>query len=170
MATRQPREEHFAKLIRRTIEAPAWRALPTSAQALYPWLLLEWHGPQFNNNGKIQLSVRQASKCLGIGTEAASRAFHELQAKGFIVIRQLGCLGGDGTAKGPKFELTDLGMPGSDKAQGQKLYRDWKIGHDFAVLKSPAQNPMGRNGKTKSRHEKQDSAIMISMTPKRNAS
>ena len=53
--------EHFTKLIRVTMETPAWRALSSTAQALYPWLKLEWRGPQNNNNGRISLAVSTAS-------------------------------------------------------------------------------------------------------------
>ena len=61
------RAEHFTKLVRNTMETPAWRALRPTAQALYPWLKLEWRGPQNNNNGNIRLSVRQAADRLGVG-------------------------------------------------------------------------------------------------------
>ncbi|MGB3455982.1 MAG: hypothetical protein WBA35_06440, partial [Litorimonas sp.] len=42
------------------MQTPAWRALPTSSQALYVWIKHEWRGKKFNNNGKLRLSVRQA--------------------------------------------------------------------------------------------------------------
>jgi len=58
MANKQDRKgrsasggEHWTKLIRTTMEEPAYSALSTAAQALYPWLKLEWHGPDANNNG-----------------------------------------------------------------------------------------------------------------------
>ena len=56
--------EHFARLTRRMMETPAWKALSPTAQALYPWLKFEFKGPKFNNNGKINLSVRQAAERL----------------------------------------------------------------------------------------------------------
>ena len=62
----EKRAEHFAQMIRTTMEAPAWRALSTTAQALYPWIKLEWRGPKANNNGKIRLSVRDAARRLGV--------------------------------------------------------------------------------------------------------
>ncbi len=70
------------------METPAWRALTLSAQALYPWVRLEWRGAKFNNNGKIRLSVRQAAAKMGCGVNTAARAFQELQAKGFLVVTE----------------------------------------------------------------------------------
>ncbi len=61
----EQRTEHFTKMIRTTMETPAWRALSPTAQALYPWLKFEWRGPQANNNGKLSLPVREAAKRLG---------------------------------------------------------------------------------------------------------
>ena len=62
----------------------------------------EFKGPKFNNNGKINLSVRQAAKRLGVTKNTAVKAFHDLQAKGFIVVTEVGHLGvaghGQGTA------------------------------------------------------------------------
>ena len=51
----------FAILLLMTLDTPAWRALSTAAQALYPWLVMEFKGKNYNNNGKIRLSVRQAA-------------------------------------------------------------------------------------------------------------
>lgn len=129
------------------METAAWRALPTSAQALYPWLKFEWRGPKANNNGGISLSLRQAAEALGVSTEAAGRAFHELQAKGFIVMRRPACLGCEGFAKSPEYELTELPLPHLNAITGRRLYLDWKSGEDFPVQRTRANNPSGRNGR-----------------------
>ncbi len=136
-------------LIRDTMEEPAWRALSTTAQSLYPWLKLEWRGPDFNNNGKIRLSIRQAADRMGVGINTVSRAFHDLQAKGFIVVTEPARLGLGGHAKPPAYELTELKLSHSDAIGGRKLYRDWRKGQDFPVHKSMTNNPSGKNGKTK---------------------
>lgn len=141
------RGQHFARLLRATMQEPAWGALSTAAQALYPWLLLEWHGPDFNNNGKIRFSVRQASRGMGVGLNAAARAFHELQAKGFIVVVEGARLGLEGQARGPAYEITELGLPHAEGRGGRGLYRQWRPGADFPVHKGRANNPKGRNGK-----------------------
>jgi DNA-binding transcriptional regulator YhcF (GntR family) len=45
------------------------------------------------NNGDLSLSLDEAARLLGIGKATAARAFAELEAKGFIVMRR----GGAGT-------------------------------------------------------------------------
>ena len=140
------RAEHFTKMIRSSMETPAWRALSAAAQALYPWLKLEWRGPEANNNGKIKLSVRQAADRLGMGINTAARAFHDLQAKGFIFVTEPARLGFGGDAKSPSFEITELAMPGGGP-DGRKLYRQWREGEDFAVYKATIHNPSGTRKK-----------------------
>ncbi len=128
------------------MEEPAWRALSSTGQALYVWLKLEWHGPDANNNGKIRLSVRQAAERLGVDRKTAARAFHDLQAKGWIIITEHARLGIDGAACSPAFELTELKMPTSQTPGGRMLYRDWREGCDFPVHQTNANNPRGING------------------------
>lgn len=154
------REEHYAKMHRRTMETPAWRDLSTTAQALYPWLVLEWHGPQWNNNGMVQLSVRQAAHRLGVSVNAAARAFHDLQAKGFIVAREVACLGIDGSARSTSFEITELAMRGTEGISGRKLYVQWSPGNDHPVRKPNTNNPEGRNG------ERTQNPVIEMMTPR----
>lgn len=143
----EARAEHFTKLVRNTMETPAWRALSPTAQALYPWLKLEWRGPQNNNNGKIRLSVRQAADRLGVGINTAARAFHDLQAKGFLVVTEHARLGVEGQATCPAYELTEITLPHGDKRDGRKLFKDWKEGADYPVHKATVHNPRGRRGK-----------------------
>lgn len=139
--------EHFTKLIRTTMETPAWRALSTTAQALYPWLKLEWRGPQANNNGRISLAVGVAAKRLGVQPDTAARAFHDLQAKGFLVVTEAARLGIGGEASSPKFEITELALPHAAGSEGRKLYRQWRQDADFPIHKARAHNPKGVNGK-----------------------
>lgn len=170
---KQPRgepTEHWTKMIRSTMETPAWCALSTAAQALYPWLKLEWRGPDANNNGKIRLSVRDAAERLGVNLDTASRAFHDLQAKGFLVLTEHAMLGIEGAAKSPAYELTELGVAHGKTSEGRKLYRDWRPGADFPVHKARVHNHRGLNGKTKSRHENHDGSVIIFVTKPRNPS
>lgn len=148
-ARRNESTEHFARLTRRMMEMPAWQALPPSAQALYPWLKLEWHGPEANNNGKIRLSCRQAAARLGVDIKTAQRAFHALQAKGFLVVTEPAHLGVSGAARGPSYELTELATPYGASPSGRMLYRQWEKGRDFPVQINRANNPKGHNGKPK---------------------
>ncbi|WP_417429522.1 hypothetical protein [Kiloniella sp.] len=142
----QGRPDHWTKMIRPTMQTDAWRSLSTTAQALYPWLKFEWHGPKSNNNGKLRLSVRQAAECLGCNRNTAARAFLDLQAKGFIVQTEGACLGTGGAAQSPSYELTEIALVGSNV--GRRLYLNWKKGHDFPAIKSATNNPSGTNGKT----------------------
>ena len=116
----------------------AWRALSLKAQALYPWLKLEWKGPKANNNGKISLSVRQASKCMGVSNDTAAKAFHELQSKGFIVMTEPASLGVKGQGKCPKYEINELDLPGEPR--GRCLFSKWKKGPDLPVIKANISN------------------------------
>ena len=143
---RNDTSDHFTKLFRPTMETAAWCALSTTAQALYPWLKLEWKGPKYNRNGQIQLSVKQAANKLGISVNTANRAFHDLQAKGFIVITEKGALGVAGQGKSPKYELTEIAMPHSGEHSGRKLYVQWTEGNDFPIQKHNANNRCGTNG------------------------
>lgn len=140
-------KQHFAPMIRDTMETPAWRALSSTSQSLYVWLKLEWKGAANNNNGKIQFSNRQASNCLGVSINTASRAFHDLQAKGFIVVTKAAILGVGGDAKSACYEVTEMSIPQNDKHKPRQLYKNWKPEQEFPVHKSMANNPTGRNGR-----------------------
>lgn len=143
---RDVRDMHYTTIQRALMKTPAWRALSTTAQALYPWLRLEWHGPNANNNGKLQFSVRQAAAAMGVATNTAAAAFHSLQAKGFLVMTEPAALGVEGYAKCPSYELTELPLPGGS-GKGKQLYLLWSEGGDFSVERSPANNPTGRRKK-----------------------
>lgn len=159
-ARNERRVDHYTQMIRNTMETPAWRALSSTAQALYPWLKLEWRGPSANNNGKIRLSVRDAASRLGVGVDTAARAFHDLQAKGFLVVTETARLGLGGEAKSPSYELTELALPSSGGHAGRKLYVNWHPSGEFPISKALANNPRGRNGKTKPCHQNHDSTVI----------
>jgi hypothetical protein len=168
--SRRPRDkgaaaEHWTKLIRHTMEEPAWRALSSTAQALYPWLKFEWRGPTANNNGKISLSVRQAAARMGVRPDTAAEGFRDLQRKGFIVQTRAPCLGIEGAAKSPEYELTELKMPGAE-GDGRKLYREWMVDADFPIANSSANNPQGNNGRRRkeSRHGNRDEPVTKTVT------
>lgn len=143
------KSEHWTKMVRPTMQTDAWRALSSTAQALYPWIKFEWHGPKANNNGKLRLSVRQAAECLGCNPKTAGRAFHDLQAKGFIVQTEAACLGAGGDAQSPAYEVTEIALPTA--STGRRLFKDWQRGHDFPVKTATTNNPKGRNGQEGSR-------------------
>lgn len=136
--------DKFAKVFLVTMQSPAWRALTPYAQRLHPWLLLEWGGPNANNNGRIAYTVKQAAEALGCNTETARKAFLDLQAKGFLVVTRCAALGTVGTARAHEYELTELGMPKNPVPR--KLYRDWKPDCDFPVVTANVNNPRGVGG------------------------
>jgi len=129
-------QEKYTTISLALMQSEAWQALSGNAQRLYPWIKLEWRGAKFNNNGKISLSVRQAAKCLNFKCQKVSmKAFHDLQAKGFLVQTEAGSLGIEGQGKSPTYEITELAMPGN--SVGRKLYKDWQEGGDFPIKYSP---------------------------------
>ncbi len=162
--------EHWTKMLRPTMEEPAWRALRSTSQALYPWLKFEWRGAQNNNNGKIRLSVRQAAAKMGIGRDAVAMAFHDLQAKGFLVVTEPARLGMSGEAKSPAYEITEIGLSHGEKKSGRKLYQEWRESHDFQVHKAMANNARGANGKTEPCHGKHDGTVIEIMTKRKTLS
>ena len=166
----EKRGEHFAALTRMMMESDAWRALSPSAQALYPWVKLEWHGPKANNNGKLQLSVRQAAERMGCTINTAARAFHALQAKGFLVVTTAGCLGLDGHGRSTSFELTEVPLAGGVGNSGRRLYLAWRPGHDFPVIKAATSSARGRTANPKSRLKKGDGPVARIVTLRAEAS
>ncbi len=156
------RGEHWTKLVRSMMETPAWRALSPVAQALYPWIKLEWRGPDANNNGAIRFSVRQAARALGVSNDTAAKGFHDLQAKGFLVMIEAAALGLEGQAKSPAFEITEIALrPARD---GRRLFLTWQPGHDCPVQRSRANNPSGRNGKTEPCPRNHDGPVLETRT------
>ena len=141
-----PAYEHYTILLRSVLTSPAWSALSPVAQALYPFIRLEWKGPNNNNNCKIRLSARQAGELIGVTKDTAARGFRDLQAKGFIYVTVPGALGVKGVARSPSYEITELLMPTSEKPTGRKLYLQWRKGNDFPVCAHHRNNPTGQNG------------------------
>lgn len=145
MARKTDGSKHFAAMVRHNMETPAWRALSLPAQAIYPWLKLEFKGDKFNNNGKISLSLRQISERTGCNIKTAMRALHDLQRKGFVVVKRPANLGLDGEARSHLLELTEIACP--PETRPRFLFRDWSPQAEFPVAEIAANNPKGRNGK-----------------------
>ena len=134
------KHEHYTKCYHWVMKTDAWKALSPTAQALYPWLKLEWKGDKKgrNNNGEIFLSVRQAAAKMGVSKDTAARAFQDLQAKGFILPTRLGELGVAGKAKCPLWELTEL--PRKNERRPSALFVHWRLGNDYPVQKTMPSN------------------------------
>ena len=126
------------------MDNPAWRALSTAAQAPYPWLVLEFKGKKFNNNGQIRLSVRQATLKMGISKDTVSWAFRDLQAKGFLRVVEGASLGVSGMGKTTAYEITTITTPSNLLKAGDD-FKNWSKGNDFDVFEHPPKNPEGKN-------------------------
>lgn len=139
-------------MLRKTCDTDAWRALSPTAQSLYIAIKLEWRGGDYDNNGEIRLSVRQAAGFMGCSKNSAAKAFYDLQAKGFIVQTKGAKLGVSGNGKSACYEITELSL--TNKAIGQKLYLEWKPDNEFPVKKSAIHNALGKNGKRQDQNAK----------------
>lgn len=142
---RLDKRDHFTVMTRVLMNTQAWKSLSSTAQALYPWIKLEWKGPKANNNGKISLSVRQAADRLGISKDTAARAFQDLQAKGFLVVTEAASLGVYGHGKCFKYEITEIPLP--HERDGRCLYKSWSQGTDLEVVRAVAAKPSGKRSK-----------------------
>ena len=142
---RLDKRDHFTVMTRVLMNTQAWKSLSSTAQALYPWIKLEWKGPKANNNGKISLSVRQAADRLGISKDTAARAFQDLQVKGFLVVIEAASLGVYGHGKCFKYEITEIPLP--HERDGRCLYKSWSQVTDLEVVRAVAANPSGKRSK-----------------------
>jgi len=71
----------FVKLEHWMLKTPAWQSLPPAPRALYVELAQRYNG---SNNGEISMSVREGAGLLHVAKDTATKAFRELEAKGFI--------------------------------------------------------------------------------------
>lgn len=135
----------FTPLIHQTMDTLAWRALTPAAKALYP-LLKRKVGGNTGLNGQIGLGVREAAEYLGTNKDTAARAFHDLEAKGFIVACKVGHLGYAGHGKATEWRLTELGTGAKLNEGGKRTadFRSWQPGRDFPVGRGTT---AGRNAK-----------------------
>jgi hypothetical protein len=104
-------EGPFVPLLKDTLASAAWRAMSPYARLVYV-ALKQRYSFNIKNNGRLYLSVREASKEVGINKDTASRSFREIQHYGFGVITSGACLGVDGRGKAPHWRLTELGCKG----------------------------------------------------------
>jgi len=79
--------EPYIRHFRWQLNCPAWQSLSMTARCLEMELKALYNGA---NNGDLFLSVREAADRLGIADNTASKAFRELEAKGFITPKQKG--------------------------------------------------------------------------------
>ena len=80
-------EVRHVRLRHYMLRSPAWQSLGPVARSL---LIEVWARHNGINNGEISFSVREAAERLCIHRDTVSKAFHELENKGFLKARQRG--------------------------------------------------------------------------------
>ncbi|MEM7075310.1 MAG: hypothetical protein AAF484_09500 [Pseudomonadota bacterium] len=118
-------------MIHSVMDTPAYRALTPLEQALYVWVKRRWKGEERNNNGEITLSTREAATCMKVHHQTVAKAFHGLQQKGFLVVTVQAALGEPGIGRCPRYEITELPLPGKRPNEARKLFKQWSPGNDF---------------------------------------
>jgi hypothetical protein len=98
----------FVMVTKEVLDAPAWRAMSHGARSLYIALKRRYN-QNFQNNGRLFLSQRQARQEIGSSPNQIARWFRENQYYGFIVMVRPGCLGVEGKGKAPHWRLTEVG-------------------------------------------------------------
>lgn len=133
MARSKGKLPQFVPLLHWTSDSPAWLALSALAKALYP-ALKRRTGAHAAKNGKASMSVREAASYLRTGNRQAQAAFWELQAKGFIIPKQIGALGAHGEGRATEWRLTELGTP--ENPTPSREFESWTPGNDFPIIKA----------------------------------
>ena len=82
MGSDRTSKQRFCGIPYSMVISSAWRSLKCSSIKIYVELLNRYNG---QNNGDLHLSYASASNLLYVGKSTVSRAFAELQEKGFIV-------------------------------------------------------------------------------------
>jgi hypothetical protein len=130
------RLQPFVPLLKETLDCPAWRAISHGARSLYIALKRRYNR-DFNNNGRLYLSQRDAAEEIGSDQKQVARWFRELQHYGFVVMTSAGYLGVDGQGRAPSWRLTEIGYM---KDAPTRDFMRWVDGNFFVNEK---QNPDG---------------------------
>lgn len=90
-------------------DSPAWKATTPEERAIYVELKGLFNG---GNNGRIDLSCREAAERTNVHRNTAAKAFKGLEDKGFIKRAGGGALGFDGRGIASRWVLTEYGHGG----------------------------------------------------------
>jgi|SRR5665811_1712466 len=104
----------YVAVLYRVLDSPAWLAMSHGARLLY--ISLRRRKPRQRNI--VFLSYRDAQAELRSGPNKIAEWFRELQYYGFIVLKELGCLGVDGKGKSPHWRLTEAGTTSKTSPNG----------------------------------------------------
>jgi DNA-binding transcriptional MocR family regulator len=119
---RSDKEPRHVRLYHVMMKTAAWKSLSANARAIYVEMAARYGGP-CSNNGRIPYSVRDAAKSLKIGKDTATRAFEQLQDRGFIVEVKKGGFNLK-TKHATEWRLTEFGCDVTD-ALPTRDYESW---------------------------------------------
>ncbi len=80
-------EGQYAPLPYSVLQSPVWRSLSGPAVKVWLEIRARYNG---SNNGKLTLSGDEGARLLHLGKATVMRALTELQAKGFLVMKERG--------------------------------------------------------------------------------
>ncbi len=112
----------FAAVPNDVMCSPSYLATSLAARALLLEICRLYMG---SNNGRLGLSVRQASERLGCSKDTASRGFQELQAHGLIEAMHRGHFDAKHAPKASEWRLTWHNCNRSNHLPSH-AYRQWK--------------------------------------------
>ena len=133
------KEPQHIRLYEWLTESAAWQHLSTAGRALYVLLKQRYKGM---NNGRIILSVRQASDNLNISKTSASKAFRELQALGFVEVVIVGSFDSRKDGRATEWRLTEHSCDVSGQLP-TKRFMSWVPGKNFTVPQGGRSVPEG---------------------------
>lgn len=123
-ATGRNDTSRFVRLDYRLLGSNAYRSLSPNARSLLTEFVMLYNG---ENNGSLYMSVQDAAHRLGVADHhAASRAFDELQSRGFIVMTQAAhfSVKASETSRARTWRLTWLQGPGRKLADWTFIDRE----------------------------------------------
>ena len=131
---RSKRGPPFVPIPYEMAQSDAWRSLSGAAVKVYVELRSRFNG---GNNGDLSVSMNEAKRLLHMGKATASRAFDELEEKGFI----------DKIRAGQWYGKQATTWAVSDRPHGNNpptyRWRDWPAKKDSSV---PRRNQNGAHG------------------------
>ena len=99
------------------VQSQAWRSLSGAAVKVWIELRARFNG---GNNGRLTLSLDEASRLLKLGKATVARALAELQEKGFLAMKQRGQWYG---RLATKWAVTDKPVDGAVATRAWKHWR-----------------------------------------------
>ncbi|USG61480.1 hypothetical protein NBZ79_00630 [Sneathiella marina] len=116
------KHEQYVPLSYAMLASEAWLTLSPASCKVYVELRSKYHG---GNNGELSLAYASARKRLRLGNSTITKAFKELEERGFIQITKFGHWHG---RKAAEWQVTDRPYEGK---QATNDWRRWKPGMDF---------------------------------------